>query len=59
MTEHHHTLAVTDAKPAPEGLNGRTITITCTTCDHTHTTITLRTDREIQTEIDAYNGDVA
>lgn len=59
MTEHKHHLTVTDTQPAPDGLNGRTITIACNTCDHTHQTITLRTDTEIQTELNAYNEDGA
>lgn len=61
MTDHKHRLAITNAEPAPEGLNGRAITITCQHdgCDHTHKTITLKTDTEIQTELDAYNEDDA
>lgn len=55
--EHHHHLVVANVEPAPEGLNGRTFTFNCTDedCDHTHQAITLRSDDEIQTELDAYN----
>lgn len=56
-TEHRHQLAIATIGPAPEGLNGRRFTFECTTegCDHEHQTITLRSDDEIQTELDAYN----
>lgn len=53
--EHHHHLVIDSAEPAPEGINGRVITFTCQGCDHTHKTVTLRGDKEIQTELDAYN----
>ncbi len=56
ILDHHHTLAVTSAQPAPEGINGRTVIISCSECTYTHTTITLRGDKEIQDEIDAYNA---
>lgn len=55
MTAHRHTWHIADTKPAPDGLNGRTITMACGTCDHTRKTITLKSDTEIQTELDAYN----
>lgn len=56
--EHHHHLVIASIEPAPEGINGRTITFECTLddCDHTHRTVTLRPDTEIQTELDAYNA---
>lgn len=56
MTEHRHAWHIADTQPAPEGINGRTITMGCTTCDETRKTVTLKTDAEIQTELDAYNA---
>lgn len=55
MTEHRHTWHIAHTQPAPEGINGRTITIGCDNCPDTRKTVTLKTDAEIQTELDAYN----
>jgi hypothetical protein len=58
-TEHRHSWTIDNSEPAPEGLNGRKVTMSCTTCTDTRSTITLKTDTEIQTELDAYNAESA
>lgn len=56
MTDHRHTWTVDSTEDAPEGVNGRKINMACATCPVTRSTITLRTDKEIQYELDAYNA---
>lgn len=56
MSDHRHTWTVAGDAPAPDGMNGRTVHMACTTCPVTRSTITLRTDKEIQDELDAYNA---
>jgi hypothetical protein len=50
MPEHAHHWEHTNTTPAPEGINGRTIHLACA-CGVTRSTITLRTDDEIATEL--------
>jgi hypothetical protein len=50
MPDHAHRWLLDRAEPAPEGINGRTIHLTCA-CGANRKTITLRTDDEINTEL--------
>lgn len=54
-TEHRHHWEIQKAEPTPEGVNGRLVTLGCSECTETRPTVTLRTDAEIQVELDDYN----
>lgn len=54
---HRHSWTVTATEEAPQGFQGRMVTLNCPECDdEPRTILTLKTDAEIQVEIDAYSA---